>query len=158
MHVGIDDDAGHLADVEAGGLGELGAGAHAHAEDDCVGVYGRAIAEDDALDGAVALQALQAVAEVHRDFCQPAIVEEFIDGREFHVTLWGNGTIDMLPPAWQQVALFNPVVYLISGFRWAFYGMADVNLGFSLLVACLFLGLAVGTVAWIFKTGYRLKA
>ncbi len=67
-------------------------------------------------------------------------------------------SIDMLPPAWQQVALFNPVVYLISGFRWAFYGVADVNLGYSLLAASLFLALAVVVVAWIFKTGYRLKA
>ncbi len=67
-------------------------------------------------------------------------------------------SIDMLPPAWQQVALFNPVVYLISGFRWSFYGLADVHLGWSLTAAAVFLALALGTVAWIFKTGYRLKA
>ena len=66
--------------------------------------------------------------------------------------------IDMLPPFWQQVALFNPVVYLISGFRWSFYGLADVNLAWSLAATALFLALALGIVAWIFKTGYRLKA
>ena len=67
-------------------------------------------------------------------------------------------SIDMLPPFWQTVALFNPVVYLISGFRWAFYGVADVHVGISLGVTALFLAVALGVVAWIFKTGYRLKA
>jgi len=67
-------------------------------------------------------------------------------------------TIDMLPPFWQTVALFNPVVYLISGFRWSFYGLADVSLALSLGMTVLFLALALGVVAWIFKTGYRLKA
>ena len=67
-------------------------------------------------------------------------------------------SIDMLPLAWQKVALFNPVVYLISGFRWSFYGLADVNLAWSLAATALFLALALGIVAWIFKTGYRLKA
>ena len=67
-------------------------------------------------------------------------------------------SIDMLPPFWQQVALFNPVVYLISGFRWSFYGVADVNLAWSLAATALFLTLALGIVGWIFKTGYRLKA
>ena len=67
-------------------------------------------------------------------------------------------TIDMLPPFWQTVALFNPVVYLISGFRWSFYGLADVSLALSLGMTALFLALALGVVAWIFKTGYRLKA
>ncbi len=67
-------------------------------------------------------------------------------------------SIDMLPPFWQQVALFNPVVYLISGFRWSFYGVADVNLVWSLAATGAFLALALGIVAWIFKTGYRLKA
>ena len=67
-------------------------------------------------------------------------------------------SIDMLPPFWQQVALFNPVVYLISGFRWSFYGVADVNLAWSLAATALFLALALGVVGWIFKTGYRLKA
>ena len=66
--------------------------------------------------------------------------------------------IDMLPPLWQTVALFNPVVYLISGFRWAFYGQADVPVGISLGVTALFLAVALAVIAWIFKTGYRLKA
>jgi ABC-2 type transport system permease protein len=66
-------------------------------------------------------------------------------------------SIDMLPPFWRQVALFNPVVYLISGFRWSFYEMADVHLGASLGMTALFLALALAVVAWIFKTGYRLK-
>jgi ABC-2 type transport system permease protein len=55
------------------------------------------------------------------------------------------------------VALFNPVVYLISGFRWSFYGIADVNVGVSLGMTAVFLGLALIIVAWIFRTGYRLK-
>ena len=67
-------------------------------------------------------------------------------------------SIDMLPPLWQRVALLNPVVYLISGFRWSFYGMADVSLGLSLGMTAVFLLAAIGVVAWIFKTGYRLKA
>jgi len=67
-------------------------------------------------------------------------------------------TIDMLPPFWQTVALFNPVVYLISGFRWSFYGLADVSLALSLGMTALFLVLSLCVVAWIFKTGYRLKA
>ncbi len=65
--------------------------------------------------------------------------------------------IDMLPPLWQTVSLFNPVVYLISGFRWSFYGIADVSVGLSLAMTVVFLALAVVIVAWIFKTGYRLK-
>jgi ABC-2 type transport system permease protein len=67
-------------------------------------------------------------------------------------------SIDMLPPFWQTVALFNPVVYLVSGFRWSFYGQADVPIGISLGVTALFLLAALGVIAWIFKTGYRLKA
>ena len=66
--------------------------------------------------------------------------------------------IDMLPPFWQTVALFNPVVYLVSGFRWSFYGLADVSLALSLGMTALFLALSLGVVAWIFKTGYRLNA
>lgn len=66
-------------------------------------------------------------------------------------------SIDMLPPVWQTVTLFNPVVYLISGFRWSFFGVADVNVGLSLAMIMLFLFLCIGCVAWIFKTGYRLK-
>ena len=66
-------------------------------------------------------------------------------------------SIDMLPPVWQTVALFNPVVYLISGFRWSFYGLSDVSLGVSLAMTILFLGVFTVIVAWIFRTGYRLK-
>lgn len=67
-------------------------------------------------------------------------------------------SIDILPPFWQNVALFNPVVYLISGFRWSFYGIADVSVGISLTVTLGFLALFTAIVAWIFKTGYRIKA
>jgi ABC-2 type transport system permease protein len=66
-------------------------------------------------------------------------------------------SIDMLPPAWQTVSLFNPVVYLISGFRWSFYGISDVSVGVSLGLTLVFLALCLTTVWWIFKTGYRLK-
>jgi len=67
-------------------------------------------------------------------------------------------SIDMLPPFWQTVALFNPVVYLVSGFRWSFYGLADVSLGVSLAMTLGFLAVALAIIGWIFKTGYRLKA
>ena len=67
-------------------------------------------------------------------------------------------SINMLPPAWQTVALFNPVVYLISGFRWSFYGLADVSLALSLGMTLGFLALSLGVVSWMLKTGYRLKA
>jgi ABC-2 type transport system permease protein len=67
-------------------------------------------------------------------------------------------SIDMLPPVWQKITLFNPVVYLVSGFRWSFYGLADVSVGVSLVMTTLFMALFVGIVAWIFKTGYRLKS
>ena len=66
-------------------------------------------------------------------------------------------SIEMLPPVWQTVTLFNPVVYLISGFRWSFYGVADVALGLSLGMTMLFLITSLAVVVWIFKTGYRLK-
>jgi ABC-2 type transport system permease protein len=66
-------------------------------------------------------------------------------------------SIDMLPPFWQKVTLFNPVVYLISGFRWSFYGLADVSVGLSLGMTMLFMATSLAIVAWIFKTGYRLK-
>lgn len=66
-------------------------------------------------------------------------------------------SINMLPPFWQKVTLFNPVVYLINGFRWSFYGVSDVGVELSLGMTCLFLLLCVGAVSWIFKTGYRLK-
>jgi ABC-2 type transport system permease protein len=63
----------------------------------------------------------------------------------------------MLPPAWRTFSLFNPVVYLISGFRWSFYGIADVGVGISLAMTLAFMAIAMVVVAWIFKTGYRLK-
>ncbi len=66
-------------------------------------------------------------------------------------------SIDMLPPFWQTVTLFNPVVYLISGFRWSFYGIADVSVGVSLAMTVVFMAVSLAIVAWIFKTGYRLK-
>jgi ABC-2 type transport system permease protein len=66
-------------------------------------------------------------------------------------------SIDMLPPMWQTISLFNPVVYLISGFRWSFYGAADVSVLLSLGMICLFLAVSLAIVAWIFRTGYRLK-
>jgi len=67
-------------------------------------------------------------------------------------------SIDMLPPAWRTVSLFNPVVYLISGFRWSFYGTSDVGVGISLLATLGFFFLCLGGVIWIFRTGYRLKS
>ncbi|HET6658380.1 MAG TPA: ABC transporter permease [Rubrobacter sp.] len=67
-------------------------------------------------------------------------------------------SVEMLPPFWQTVTLFNPVVYLISCFRWSFYGTADVSVGLSLAMTLLFLILCLTAVWWIFKTGYRLKA
>jgi ABC-2 type transport system permease protein len=67
-------------------------------------------------------------------------------------------SIHMLPPAWRIVTLFNPVVYLISGFRWSFYGQADVPIGISLAVSLGILAACVAVVGWIFKTGYRLKS
>ena len=66
-------------------------------------------------------------------------------------------SINMLPPFWQTVTLFNPVVYLISGFRWSFYGIADVSVGVSLAMTMAFMAISLAIVAWIFKTGYRLK-
>jgi ABC-2 type transport system permease protein len=67
-------------------------------------------------------------------------------------------SISMLPPFWQTVTLFNPVVYLVSGFRWSFYGIADVAITISLLATAIFLIVCLGVVWWIFKTGYKLKA
>ncbi len=67
-------------------------------------------------------------------------------------------SIEMLPPIWQKVTLFNPVVYLVSGFRWSFYGISDVGVGISLGMTLLFMTLCLAGVAWIFKTGYRLKS
>jgi len=67
-------------------------------------------------------------------------------------------SIKMLPPFWQDVTLLNPVVYLISGFRWSFYEISDVNVGISILMTFAFLGVCTAIAWWIFKTGYRLKA
>jgi ABC-2 type transport system permease protein len=66
-------------------------------------------------------------------------------------------SIKVLPPIWQKIALVNPVVYLISGFRWSFYGIADVSVGVSLAMTTIFLAICLAVVWWIFKTGYRLK-
>ena len=66
-------------------------------------------------------------------------------------------SIDMLPPAWRTVALFNPVVYLISGFRWSFYGASDVSVELSLAMTLAFAMVCLAIVGWMFKTGYRLK-
>ncbi len=66
-------------------------------------------------------------------------------------------SIEMLPPFWRTVTLFNPVVYLISGFRWSFYGIADVSVGLSLTMTAVFLVICLAVVNWIFRTGYRLK-
>jgi ABC-2 type transport system permease protein len=67
-------------------------------------------------------------------------------------------SISMLPPVWQKITLFNPVVYLISGFRWSFYGVADVDVGISLAMTLVFLVACLGAVWWIFRTGYKLKS
>lgn len=66
-------------------------------------------------------------------------------------------SISMLPDLWQKITLFNPVVYLISGFRWSFYGIADVHIGISLAMIMLFMLLCLVVIAWVFKTGYQLK-
>ncbi len=67
-------------------------------------------------------------------------------------------SINMLPPVWQKIALLNPVVYLISGFRWSFYGVADVQVGISLGMIAVFMLLCLSVLAWIFKTGYKLRS
>ena len=67
-------------------------------------------------------------------------------------------SIDMLPPFWRAVSLFNPVVYLVSGFRWAFFGKGDVAVGVSIVATFAFLALCLGLVTYIFRTGYRLKS
>jgi ABC-2 type transport system permease protein len=66
-------------------------------------------------------------------------------------------SISMLPPFWQNIALLNPIVYLISGFRWSFYEISDVSVAISLVMTIVFLGVCVGIIWWIFRTGYRLK-
>jgi len=66
-------------------------------------------------------------------------------------------SIDMLPPFWRTVSLFNPVVYLVSGFRWSFFGISDVNVGISLGMTLVFLAACLAAVWWIFRTGWRIK-
>jgi len=66
-------------------------------------------------------------------------------------------SINMLPPLWQKVTLFNPVLYLVSGFRWSFFEISDVSVGISLLMVIVFLSACIGVVAWIFQSGYKLK-
>ena len=63
----------------------------------------------------------------------------------------------MLPPVWQTITLFNPIVYLISGFRWSFFGIADVSVTVSLAMTLVFLAVCLVIVWWMFRTGYRLK-
>ena len=67
-------------------------------------------------------------------------------------------SIDMLPPFWQKVTLFNPVVYLVSGFRWSFYGVSDVSIGISIAMTLVVMALCLAGIWWIFRTGYKLKA
>ena len=67
-------------------------------------------------------------------------------------------SLNVLPPVWQTVSLFNPVVYLVSGFRWSFYSTSDVSVEVSLMMIGLFLAICLGAVWWVFKTGYRLKS
>ncbi len=66
-------------------------------------------------------------------------------------------SIDMLPPFWQTVALFNPVVYLVSAFRWTFYGIADVDVGLSVGMMLAFMAICISVIVWMFRTGYRLR-
>ncbi|MGQ3674401.1 ABC transporter permease [Xanthobacter sp. TB0139] len=67
-------------------------------------------------------------------------------------------SIDMLPPVWRTISLFNPVVYLVSGFRWSFFGTSDISMGVSFGMTLVFLVVCLGIVSWIFRTGYRLKS
>jgi ABC-2 type transport system permease protein len=66
-------------------------------------------------------------------------------------------SIHVLPPTWQTIALFNPIVYLVSGFRWSFFESSDVHIGISVAMSLLFLVICLGIIGWIFKTGYRIK-
>lgn len=66
-------------------------------------------------------------------------------------------SVRMLPPAWQTVTMFNPIVYLVNGFRWSFYGRSDVGVAFSLGMVMVFMAVCVAIIAWIFKTGWRLR-
>lgn len=66
-------------------------------------------------------------------------------------------SIHMLPPVWQAITLFNPVVYLVSGFRWSFYGVSDVNVSVSLAMIAVFIVICLGVITWMFRTGYKIK-
>ncbi len=66
-------------------------------------------------------------------------------------------SIHMLPPVWQTITLFNPVVYLVSGFRWSFYGVSDVNVSVSLAMIAVFIVICLGVITWMFRTGYKIK-
>ena len=66
-------------------------------------------------------------------------------------------SITMLPPFWQTVTLFNPVVYLVSGFRWSFYGVSDVDIGISIAMTLGFMALCLTAIGWMFRTGYKLR-
>ena len=66
-------------------------------------------------------------------------------------------SIDMLPPAWRAASLFNPIVYLVSGFRWSFYGIAELSVALSLAMTSAFCAVCLAVVVWIFRSGYRLK-
>jgi ABC-2 type transport system permease protein len=91
-----------------------------------------------------------------RNFEQLAIVPSLI---VTPLTFLGGAfySIDMLPPLWRTISLFNPVVYLVSGFRWSFYGVGDVSVAASLGFTALFIAACLALLCWIFKTGYRLK-
>ena len=67
-------------------------------------------------------------------------------------------SITMLPPVWPTITMFNPVVYLISGFRWSFFGTADVPIGVSLFAIALFMAICLTAIWWIFRTGWRIRA
>ena len=88
-----------------------------------------------------------------------AIVLDGRDGDAVALAFLGGSfySISMLPPVWQTITLFNPVVYLISAFRWSFYGVADVNVGLSVGMTLGFLALCLVIVSWMFRSGYRLK-
>ena len=66
-------------------------------------------------------------------------------------------SVSMLPPQWQTITLFNPIVYLVNGFRWSFYGQSDIGVGFSLGMILLFMAVCIGIISWIFRTGWRLR-
>ena len=90
---------------------------------------------------------------------QHSLFGEILDWMLTPLTFLGGAfySINMLPPLWQKVSLFNPVVYLISGLRWAFYGQADVHIAVSVGMTLAFMAACLGVVWWVFKTGYRIR-